>query len=109
MLVRTIGVVAALSLCGLQPAAAQAPPAPAAPAKDHGTAIKENLQKSLAALRQYQWVETTVVSSSRLLANVSASNTIASPRSVGPASVNPRDTSSRRSPSNSSSDKTSMS
>jgi len=62
MLTRTIGVFAALALCALQPAAAQAPPPAAAPAKDHGTAIKENLQKSLAALRQYQWVETTVVS-----------------------------------------------
>ncbi|MGZ6134886.1 MAG: hypothetical protein ACXWK9_10530 [Myxococcaceae bacterium] len=62
MLVRTIGVLAALSLCAIGPAAAQAPPPAAAPAKDHGTAIKENLQKSLAALRQYQWVETTVVS-----------------------------------------------
>ena len=62
MLARTISVVAALTLCPIQFAAAQAPPAPAAGAKDHAAAIKENLQKSLAALRQYQWVETTVVS-----------------------------------------------
>jgi len=60
MFARTFGVVAALSLCPVHLAAAQAPPAPAA--KDHATAIKENLQKSLAALRQYQWVETTAVS-----------------------------------------------
>ena len=43
MLVRTISVVAALALCPIQFAAAQAPPAPAAGAKDHATAIKENL------------------------------------------------------------------
>jgi len=42
-----------LSFCLVQPAAAQ---------QDHATAVKESLQKSMAALRQYQWVETTVVS-----------------------------------------------
>jgi hypothetical protein len=30
--------------------------------KDHAAAVKESLQTSMAALRQYQWVETTVVS-----------------------------------------------
>ena len=51
-----------LSFCLVAPAAAQAPAAPAAETKDHATAIKESLAKSMAALRQYQWVETTAVS-----------------------------------------------
>jgi hypothetical protein len=63
---RTAGVFALLSFSLVLPAAAQEPtPAPAdaaAPKKDHGTAVKESLQKSMAALRQYQWVETTTVS-----------------------------------------------
>jgi len=50
---RTMGVIALLSFYLVQPAAAQ---------QDHATAVKESLQKSMAALRQYQWVETTVVS-----------------------------------------------
>ena len=50
---RTMGVIAVLSFCLVQTAAAQ---------QDHATAVKESLQKSMAALRQYQWVETTVVS-----------------------------------------------
>jgi hypothetical protein len=59
---RTIGVLALLSCCFVQPAAAQQPPDAAAGKKDHAAAVKESLQKSMAALRQYQWVETTVVS-----------------------------------------------
>ena len=51
---RTMGVIALLSLCLAQPAGAQQPP--------DAAAVKESLQKSMAALRQYQWVETTVVS-----------------------------------------------
>ena len=58
---RTMGVIALLSFCLVQPAAAQQPDA-AAGKKDHATAVKESLQKSMAALRQYQWVETTAVS-----------------------------------------------
>ncbi len=44
--------------------AQQATPAPAAPAgqKDHVAAIKQSLQASNAALRQYEWIETTAVS-----------------------------------------------
>lgn len=45
----------ALPLAAQQPAAA---PAPA----DHVTAIKQSLGASTAALRQYEWIETTVVS-----------------------------------------------
>lgn len=59
---RTIGLIALLSFCLVLPAAAQEPAAPAAGTKDHATAVKESLQKSMAALRQYQWVETTAVS-----------------------------------------------
>jgi hypothetical protein len=60
---RIVGVIAVLSLCLVPRAAAQAPPPDAAAAKpDHATAIKESLQNSLAALRQYHWVETTAVS-----------------------------------------------
>lgn len=47
----------ALPLAAQQPAAA---PAPAKP--DHVTAIKQSLGASMAALRQYEWIETTVVS-----------------------------------------------
>ncbi|HEV8200673.1 MAG TPA: hypothetical protein VGS03_11690 [Candidatus Polarisedimenticolia bacterium] len=59
---RTVGLIALLSLCLVLPAAAQEPAAPAAGTKDHAAAVKESLQKSMAALRQYQWVETTAVS-----------------------------------------------
>lgn len=45
------------------PLAAQAPAAEPAPAKpDHVTAIKQSLGASMAALRHYEWVETTSVS-----------------------------------------------
>jgi len=45
------------------PAAVAQPPAESAPAKkDHVTAVKESFQKSMAALRQYQWIETMSVS-----------------------------------------------
>ena len=59
---RKMSVIAGISLCLVLPAAAQQPPDAAAPKTDHAAAIKESLQKSMAALRQYQWVETTAVS-----------------------------------------------
>ena len=59
---RTVGVIALISFCLVQPAAAQETTDAAAGKKDHAVAVKESLQKSMAALRQYQWVETTVVS-----------------------------------------------
>jgi hypothetical protein len=59
---RTVGVIAWLSLCLVQTAAAQPPADTTAPKKDHATAVKESLQTSMAALRQYGWVETTVIS-----------------------------------------------
>jgi len=67
MLVRTFGFIAALSFCLVESAAAQQPAAqppadPAAAKKDHVAAIKDSLQKSGAALRQYEWIETTAVS-----------------------------------------------
>jgi hypothetical protein len=77
MISRMAGVTALLSLCLVPPvasqppadttagAAAQAaqPPAASTPTKkDHATAVKESFQQSMAALRQYQWIETTVVS-----------------------------------------------
>jgi hypothetical protein len=54
----------ALALPALLAAATAAAQQPAAPAggKDHGAIIKESLQKSAVALKQYQWVETTVIS-----------------------------------------------
>jgi hypothetical protein len=77
-MIRRVAVAfALLSLCLVQPAASQPPadstagikepaappPAESAPAKkDHVTAIKESFQTSMAALRQYQWIETTIVS-----------------------------------------------
>lgn len=61
MSVRWMGLIALLSCCLVQPISAQQPPDAAAGKKDHATAVKESLQTSMAALRQYQWVETTVV------------------------------------------------
>ena len=51
----------AVSLLAATAIVAQQPPAPAG-GTDHVTAIKQSLQTSAAALRQYQWVETTAVS-----------------------------------------------
>jgi hypothetical protein len=87
MFVRIVRIVALLSLAFVPSAIAQAPPdsaaaqtPPAAPAQvppdsvaipappaaagqtDHAAAVKQSLQQSMAALRQYQWIETTVVS-----------------------------------------------
>jgi hypothetical protein len=62
MFVRTVGVIASLWFCLIQPAVAQQPPDAAAAKKDHAAAIKDSLQKSMVALRQYEWVETTAVS-----------------------------------------------
>ena len=59
---RMIGVLALLWFCLAQSVAAQQPPDAAGGTKDHAAAVKESLQKSMAALRQYQWVETTAVS-----------------------------------------------
>ena len=59
---RTVGVIALLSFCLAQPAAAQQPTGAAPEKKDHVAAVKESLQKSMAALRKYEWIETTVVS-----------------------------------------------
>jgi hypothetical protein len=54
-----MGVIALLVFGLVQAAAAQQPPGAA---KDHAAAVKESLQMSMATLRQYQWIETTVVS-----------------------------------------------
>lgn len=63
MVTRTIAAIGWLTLCGLiQPAAAQDEDSNAAQNKSQVAAIKESLQKSMAALKQYQWVETTTVS-----------------------------------------------
>jgi hypothetical protein len=47
-------------------AAVSAPPATPPPAAagqtDHAAAVKQSLEQSMVALRQYQWIETTVVS-----------------------------------------------
>jgi hypothetical protein len=59
---RTVGVIALLSFCLAQPAGAQQPTGAAPEKKDHVAAVKESLQKSMAALRKYEWIETTVVS-----------------------------------------------
>jgi hypothetical protein len=78
MFVRTMSVFALLSLglvplaasqptpdtaaAGAQPAAVQPPPPAAPEKKDHVTAVKQSLQSGMAAMRQYQWIETTIVS-----------------------------------------------
>jgi hypothetical protein len=56
------GLIVLLWFCLVPPTAAQQPPDAAAGKKDHAAAVKESLQQSMATLRQYQWVETTVVS-----------------------------------------------
>ncbi len=54
--------IAALAVClSLATFVAAQQPPPAA-GKDHATAIKESLQKSLATLRHYEWMETTAIS-----------------------------------------------
>ena len=58
---RNLIVVAVFVCCVVTLLAAQEAPAPAGQT-DHAAAIKQSLQTSMATLRQYQWVETTVVS-----------------------------------------------
>ena len=55
-------VLAVLSFSLVTLLAAQTAPAPDGAKEDHVVALKQSLQKSMAALRGYQWVETTVVS-----------------------------------------------
>jgi len=76
MFVRMLRIIALLSFCLIPPALAQdttavapdttaaAPETPPAAAgkTDHAAAVKQSLQESMAALRHYQWLETTVVS-----------------------------------------------
>jgi hypothetical protein len=68
MFIRFLAGIALLFSCLIRPAAAQQPAATSPPPdataakKDHAAAVKESLQKSMAALRQYKWVETTIVS-----------------------------------------------
>jgi hypothetical protein len=59
---KVVTVLAWLTLCLVQPAASQPAPDTTAAKKDHVAAVKQSLQSSMAALRHYQWVETTVMS-----------------------------------------------
>jgi len=61
MSTRGLVIFAALLFCIVMPHAAQQSPAPAG-GKDHVAAVKQSLQQSVAALRHYEWVETTAVS-----------------------------------------------
>ena len=56
-----LGFIIAVLCCLVTPFAAQEAPAPAGET-DHVANVKQSLQASMAALRQYEWVETTVVS-----------------------------------------------
>jgi hypothetical protein len=56
-----VSMIGLFSVVIAAPLLAQQAPAPAA-GTDHVAAIKQSLQQSAAALRQYRWVETTVVS-----------------------------------------------
>ena len=58
--IRRFGVTVAFLLSVASPIAAQQPAAPGG--TDHVAAVKQSLAQSAAALRQYQWVETTAVS-----------------------------------------------
>ncbi len=57
MSIRKFCAIAVLPIGFVTVLAAQQPPA-----ADHVAAIKESLQKSMATLRQYEWVQTTTVS-----------------------------------------------
>ena len=61
MKIRSLCLLAVLS-AGFATALAAQEPAVSAGETDHVAAIKQSLQTSTATLRQYQWVETTVVS-----------------------------------------------
>jgi len=61
MTIRPFVTAGAFSLLVASGAMAQQPAAPAG-GTDHVAAIKQSLGKSMAALKQYQWVETTAVS-----------------------------------------------
>jgi hypothetical protein len=54
-----LGFIIAIVCCLVAPLAAQQAPAGGA---DHAAKVKQSLQASMAALRTYEWVETTVVS-----------------------------------------------
>jgi hypothetical protein len=56
-----LGFIIAMMCILVAPLAAQESPA-SAEKTDHVANVKQSLQTSMAALRQYQWVETTVVS-----------------------------------------------
>lgn len=58
---QNIGLAVVISIGVVMPLVAQQAAAPAG-ATDHATAIQESLKTSMAALHQYKWVETTVVS-----------------------------------------------
>jgi hypothetical protein len=58
---RKLSTLAIFSLLSVTPAVAQQAAAPAG-GTDHVAAIKQSLQQSAAALRQYEWIETTIVS-----------------------------------------------
>ncbi|MCU0223629.1 MAG: hypothetical protein MUF27_06080 [Acidobacteria bacterium] len=63
MAYRGVWIVALLLFARGLPAAAQQPAAPPPPGgADHVAALKQSLQQSAAALRTYQWVETTRIS-----------------------------------------------
>ncbi len=57
----SLSAIAVLSIGFVTVLAAQQPGAPGG-ATDHVAAIKQSLQKSMATLRQYEWVQTTAVS-----------------------------------------------
>jgi len=59
--IRRLLAIIAFPLTLASPIVAQRPAAPAG-STDHVAALKQSLQKSAAALRQYQWVETTAIS-----------------------------------------------
>jgi len=61
MNIRRFGLSVAMACCLVIPLAAQEGP-PAGGADDHAAKIKQSLQASMQALRQYEWVETTAIS-----------------------------------------------
>jgi len=61
MRIRSFVTAGLFSLLVASVAAAEQPAAPAG-GPDHVAAIKQSLGKSMAALKQYQWIETTAVS-----------------------------------------------
>jgi len=58
---RTLGALAAVATLGIAPSVVAQQPAPAG-GQERIAAFKQSMQEGLARIRQYEWVETTIIS-----------------------------------------------